>query len=171
MVTTRPGKGTVFEVFFPVAGPKVEPAPPLPRSNPQGVESILLIDDEKLAADPVRAALESFGFRVTAFSDGPLALNHFLADPGQFDLVVTDLYMPKLNGKQIAMEMRKAIPGIPIILCTGDGAASVGSSESGGMYTVLYKPFTPDELGHAIREILDGAVTHPMDNHEPNVVD
>ena len=162
VVTSQLGKGTVFEVFLPVSGHRMEASGPTQRQSPHGDESILFVDDEQDIVAMAKESLEGCGFEVAGFSDSSLALRHFLADPHRFDLVVTDQIMPQIHGTRLAAEIRKSRPEIPIILCTGGGLASTAAScRSVGIDSVLHKPFAPDELGWEIRKLLDQGMGQP----------
>jgi len=134
-VFSEPDRGTVFHVYLP-ALESVEPAEPEPPPTlPGGSERILLVDDEEVLVRAVKKMLETLGYRVTAVTDSREALEIFGGQPDAFDLVITDYTMPKMIGTELAREIRKICPTIPIILSTGfsesldkEGAAAAGIS-------------------------------------------
>ena len=135
-VFSEPGQGTVVHVYLPVLE-SVEPVePPAPSSTlPGGNERILLVDDEEALAKALKKRLERLGYQVTAVTGSPEALEIFGGQPDAFDLVITDYTMPKMIGTELAREILKIRPTIPIILSTGfserldeEGAAAAGIS-------------------------------------------
>ena len=155
-MTRRPGRGTAFDVFFPAMEPTQIRIDVTAVDLPGGGNSILFIDDEQSIADLGREALQRLGYRVTALTDGITALEIFRADPGRFDLVVTDQTMPDITGDQLTREFRSIRPDIPIILCTGysesitpERAAALGINE------FAYKPVGASSLGRLVRAVLD----------------
>ena len=86
------------------------------------------------------------------------ALDHFRNTPEAFDLVLTDMTMPKMNGDQLAVELRGIRADIPIILCTGySKQISDESIDRIGINRLLFKPITKSDLARAVRHVLDGA--------------
>lgn len=154
-------KGTSFYVFLPVAdhadadGGSEEREPDL--ILPRGSENILLVDDEESIIHTGREMLEFLGYKVTGCLKSPEALNLFTADPCRFDLVITDMTMPQMNGDRFAKELIAVRPDIPIIICTGynpqideNAAARIGAK------AFMFKPLTFQQLAFLVREVLDG---------------
>jgi PAS domain S-box-containing protein len=154
-VQSRPGEGTIFEIFLPqCATPPAEPdhakQPP-----PYGSGSILLIDDEEALARLGRMALEHLGYDVVVSTKSREALETFRSSPHRFDLVVTDQTMPEMTGEALAKELRAIRADIPIILCTGfSHTIDAAQATSQGINAFLIKPITPRELGHTIQKVL-----------------
>ena len=154
MVETGPGAGTEVEVFLPQA-PAADLAAEAPRPVAQpGHGRILLVDDEPQIVAFYREVLERLGYQVDAVTDSRAALTTFRADPGRWDLVLTDQTMPHLLGSDLAREVHSLRPGIPIVLCTGQGTAAESEWESNGIRAVLNKPITDAELAHALDQAL-----------------
>ena len=122
-VHSRPGEGTEFNIFLPAiaAGATVVENSGLPQvSEVNGRhQRILVVDDEESIAELIREQLTQYNYEITCFSDGASALAHFLKDIDRYDLVITDQAMPNLLGTEMARQMLKARPDLPIILCTG----------------------------------------------------
>lgn len=155
-VTSRPGHGTAFDVFFPAMEPAQNRTGVTAADLPGGGNSILFIDDEQSIADLGREALQRLGYRVTALTDGITALEIFRADPGRFDLVVTDQTMPDITGDQLTREFRSIRPDIPIILCTGYSESITPERASAlGINEFAYKPVGASSLGRLVRAVLD----------------
>ena len=119
-VYSEPGRGSVFNVYFPRLPEGTPAESPAAASQPmRGEERILLVEDEKAQRTSLAEGLERLGYRVTARAEGRTALASFRKDPGAFDLVITDQIMPRMSGLELAAELVKIGPDIPIILCTG----------------------------------------------------
>jgi CheY-like chemotaxis protein len=158
-VYSEPGKGTAFHVYLPLLeDAKDGKAAAVARKHPTGSESILLVDDEEPIVRMVQMMLERLGYRVTARMSSPEALAVFKADPGNFDLVISDRGMPNLTGEQLAVELISIRPGIPIILCTGfSDEADVQRASAMGIEGFLMKPVATGDLAEMVRKVLDDA--------------
>lgn len=121
-----------------------------------GNESILYIDDEEDLASLGKEFLEDMGYQVTAMSDSIAALQTFRSNPEKFDLVVTDQTMPGLNGQELAIEMAKIAPQVPVVLCSGL-KLSLDSLDAPthSIREILLKPEVFEKLPEVIRRILD----------------
>ena len=120
-------------------------------------ERILFVDDEKVLALLGQEMLEPLGYKVTIKCDSLEALDLFRADPDAFDLIVTDMIMPGLTGKDLAEKIRSIRSDIPIILCTGfndihDGKEIIASSFN----KMVNKPYVLHKMAKTIRLALDG---------------
>ncbi|MFH1153345.1 MAG: response regulator [Pseudomonadota bacterium] len=124
-----------------------------PQVSPTGNERILLVDDEMAIVNLERQILERLGYRVTAFTSPDQALQAFRSDPGGFDLVITDLFMPDLPGDRLAADLNAIRPGIPVILFTG--ITSPVLPESLNLSGILLKPISRSELALRVRQALD----------------
>jgi CheY-like chemotaxis protein len=152
---SKPGQGSLFSVFLPQVEAAPEPLPQAIQAVPTGSERILFVDDEDIQLRSWKPALERFGYTVAVHSDGHEALRVFRARPQEFDLVIVDQTMPSITGAQLAAEMLRLRPGLPVILCTGF-SAEINESRALdlGIREFLQKPFTVQELGEAIRRVL-----------------
>ena len=102
------------------------------------------------------AVLERLGYQVTALTDSTEALKTFSSDPSRFDLVITDQTMPGMTGVQLARELLKIRPDIPIILCTGHSeTVSPEMAMEAGIREFLMKPLVKQELAQVVRRVLD----------------
>lgn len=123
-VDSHPGMGTVFRLFFPVHLDCAASFTPEANLLPNGHnEQILFVDDEEALTRLGRIMLQRVGYRVTAFTSVADALAAFRAKPDQFDLVITDLNMPVMNGLDFAHQLLQLRPSLPILLTTGYSAA------------------------------------------------
>jgi PAS domain S-box-containing protein len=155
-VSSEPGKGSAFTVFFPHHG-KVSGAPSkgaLPP--PRGKERILLVDDEEIFVEVARQMLARLGYRVFATTDCGAALRRFTKAPRYFDLVIADYTMPGMTGTDLAGEVLKLRPGMPIIVCTGySDTISPERAKAMGIRELAMKPFTIRELATLVRQALE----------------
>jgi GAF domain-containing protein/CheY-like chemotaxis protein len=152
-VESEPGQGSPFRLSFP-RGSEVRPAPPVTREPAQAVRALrcLVVDDEP----PVRAVigdiLESAGHTVVTLGDGAEAITRFAAEP--FDLVVTDLAMPRVSGWQVARAVKQTAPKVPVFLVTGFGVElSAEERQTHGVDLVLVKPLQIQEILDAVAEV------------------
>ena len=162
-VSSRPGKGSTFKIFLPIIDDieeQIQIIEPVIAIN--GKERILLIDDEEQIIDIEQQILERLGYKVTPKTDSEEALEEFAAQPDRFDLVITDMTMPKMTGDQLARRMMDIKPQIPVILCTGfNEAISEEKALAMGIDKFVMKPIVKDELASTIRTVLDNRLTLP----------
>jgi two-component system cell cycle sensor histidine kinase/response regulator CckA len=155
-VYSEPGKGTSFHLFFPKIQEKTGPGSKLTQKVPGGKERILLVDDEKALAEMGTQMLERLGYEVKGISNPRDALETFRQDPDRFQLVISDLTMPHMTGIQLAQELKKIKPQIPIILCSGYGVSLPGEQIYAlGIDDFIMKPVIKSELAHKVRRVLD----------------
>jgi CheY-like chemotaxis protein len=155
-VYSEPGKGTSFHLFFPKIQVKTEPGSKILQKVPGGKERILLVDDEKALAEMGTQMLERLGYEVKGISNPRDALETFRQDPDRFQLVISDLTMPHMTGIQLAQELKKIKPQIPIILCSGYGVSLPGEQIYAlGIDDFIMKPVIKSELAHKVRRVLD----------------
>jgi PAS domain S-box-containing protein len=154
-VHSKPGTGSAFTVYLPAiaceATAEEEPLNAIPR----GKERILFVDDEDILAEMGRDLLEDLGYTVTAMTDSLSAWDVFRAQPDQFDLVITDMTMPGMTGAELAKELLKIRPKIPIILCTGYSEfITEEKAKKIGIQGFAFKPLTIKILTQLISQVL-----------------
>ena len=156
-VNSQSGHGTTFVVYLPVIDDiDIEIEPVAAAVPTQGKERILLIDDEKQIIDIEQQILERLGYKVTPKTDSQEALEEFAALPERFDLVITDMTMPKMTGEQLARKLMEIKPDIPVILCTGfNETITEEKALAMGIDKFVMKPIVKDELAYTIRTVLD----------------
>jgi CheY-like chemotaxis protein len=154
-------KGAVFEVYLPrIVAPVEARAPETKKSLPTGGECILFVDDESALVDIGRKMLEPLGYRVITSTNSQEALQLFRSEPGRFDLVITDMTMPNITGKELARQMIQIRSDIPIILCTGYSQETiVEPGQERSVRKVLLKPLERRILAETIRKVLEEGKT------------
>jgi len=154
---SEPGCGTEFQIFLPIVKSAFEKQDTQTKEPViGGSESVLLVDDEKSIIAMGRQALERLGYQVTTRTSGIEALEVFRANPDKFDLVITDMAMPKISGDKLAFELMKIRSDIPVLLCTGFSENMTDEKiKSLGIKGLLIKPMVIKYLAKKIREVLD----------------
>ncbi len=156
-VFSNPGKKTTFSVFLPkikVAAAREKLGQITPISK--GKERILFVDDESAIVDIGKKMLERLGYDVEGRTSPIEALKAFQADPNKFDLVISDMTMPKMAGNDLARELMAIRPDIPIILCTGfSERMTEDKAKEMGIKAFAMKPIVIREMAQSIRRALD----------------
>lgn len=155
------GKGSTFHIYFPVyESSAVQTENLCEKPAPTGTERILLVDDEEMVRKVEKAILTGLGYTVTAFSNPLEALEQFMASPESFDLLITDVTMPKMTGDQLAHKVMEIRPDMPVILCSGfSELINEGSTKTKGIKGYISKPIIRHSFSSTIRNVLDGVVT------------
>jgi PAS domain S-box-containing protein len=166
-VSSQPGEGTVFHLYFPAHGAEAAQIPPVATTGPRGHgERVLLVDDEKLLIELLRMALGELGYAVEAVTQPDAALELVRAAPARFALVITDQAMPGMTGLQLAAELRQIRPDLPVILMTGHSLTiTLERVKAIGIAQLLLKPITTHSLGAAVHAALSG---QPLASHVSN---
>ena len=156
-VTTRASEGTSFEIWLPIAGEISKPAAAaavheLPSGNG---ETVMIVDDEPTLVALVEEMLAELGYEPVGFDSSAAALTAFRADPGRFDLVLTDEAMPDLTGTELARHFRHCQPDVPIILVSGHGGTQLAKAAAAiGVNELLCKPLQRHELAESVARVL-----------------
>lgn len=152
---SEPGVGSTFSIFFPKAEAGLSAEETASEQAPGNSERVLFIDDEKFLVEWGQAQLERIGYEVTALDNSVVAFEIFLSDPSGFDLVITDQTMPGMTGLDLAREIYKIRPDMPVILCTGHSdVVTTDIMKEAGIKEFLMKPLTKKELLDAIQRVL-----------------
>ncbi len=161
-VDSELGKGTIFQVFFPIVDGVKSVSPNISGPLPTGSERILIVDDEESILYMAKRMLESLGYEVVAKSSSVEALEIFKFKPDQFDLVITDQTMPNMSGEELIAELLRIKPDLSIILCTGySSKVSKQNAMEKGIKKYMSKPYGKKLLSEAVRELLDTKVPSP----------
>ena len=117
---------------------------------------ILLVDDEPLVVGAAASLLKRLGYLVTACTSSIKARQVFSENPQEFDLVITDMSMPLMSGLELAADLVKLRPDLPIILCTGGGGPiCLEVARQAGIREILLKPANIQEIAESIQRLLD----------------
>ena len=157
-VYSQPGKGTTFKIYFPLIKEtdKVEKEPENIEEKTKGTETVLLVEDEDLVRDMMLKGLSSLGYKVLSANGPKEALRVIDNGEKNIDIVVTDVVMPGMNGKELVGIIKEKLPSTKILYISGYTDRAI---VSGGVLkrnvNYLQKPFTPLVLAKKIRQILD----------------
>ncbi|MHC4578991.1 MAG: response regulator [Planctomycetota bacterium] len=150
------GEGSTFEVFLPLVEEEPTPGAPAPRrSTTRGFETILLVEDDLLVLELVRRILERRGYRVFATASPAEALDICRQVESDIHLLITDVVMPQMSGRQLAREVAGLRPGIRVLYMSGhapQALANHGMTEADPL--LMEKPLVPDKLHEKIRQAL-----------------
>ncbi len=158
-VRSEPGQGTTFTVLLPLATPAPEQvALLLPDVAAGGRETLLVVEDDAALRSLVRAMLQRVGYRVLTATDGEDALEVFERHRDEIALVLTDVIMPRRNGKEVADRIQALRPGLPVLLMSGytSDIIALRGLVAEGLHLVR-KPLDFDALKRTIRGLIDAA--------------
>ena len=154
-VRSEVGQGTEVVVYLPRAEAAPQPRTSLQPASTADDRHILVVDDELMLVSSVQRLLQKLGYRVTAVDNPLQALELVRLNPQDYACVLTDQAMPQLSGLRLARQLRLLRRDLPIVLCTGYGAAiDAQDARAAGISAVLAKPFLRDELAVTLREVL-----------------
>jgi CheY-like chemotaxis protein len=137
------------------------PAEAAPGRPPES-ETVLIAVVERTVQRQIRGALEDKGYRILTVEDGEAALETFAGYDGRIELLITDVVLPRMNGRELAADMRSRNPRLKVLYISGYiGSASVRVSELGPATSFLSKPFSADALERKVRLLIDAAVLEP----------
>uniref|UniRef100_UPI0040579BE9 MASE3 domain-containing protein n=1 Tax=Candidatus Electrothrix sp. TaxID=2170559 RepID=UPI0040579BE9 len=156
-VDSEPGKGTAFHVYLPVIQPgngKVLPEDG--EDLPRGTERILVVDDDLELVRMNQNRLERLGYQVAMYTESYEAFAAFQQEPDAFDLLVSDMTMPRMTGIDLTQKVLALCPDLPVIICTGfSELIDEEKAQKVGARALLMKPLTKKELACAVRQVLD----------------
>jgi CheY-like chemotaxis protein len=157
------GLGTTFTVLLPATDAPV-PAPPEPGREPRrgNGETILVVEDEPAMLEVASRLLTGGGYRVITAPDGEAALRIVDEHAGEIDLLLTDVVMPGMLGKEVATRVSAARPGIAVLYMSGYAQGVIGPiGDLATGHPIIDKPFTEAALLEQIAELLSAARAHP----------
>jgi two-component system, cell cycle sensor histidine kinase and response regulator CckA len=149
-VSSEVRQGTSVRVYLP-ASQKLVAETTFVTANIGGNHTILMVDDEDLLLTMGKTVLTAFGYNVLTANSGPKALELVAESKARIDLVISDLVMPQMSGRELIEQLRLRLPGVPV-LCTS-GVVRLASDRETEMY--LRKPFTSQELLQHVQQTLD----------------
>ena len=158
-VDSAPGKGSTFRIYLPRVDEPLEAAgvPPAVVAPVEGTETVLLAEDEQLVRSLARKVLEQAGYTVLVAAGGPEALQVAALYDGPIHLLLTDVVMPEMSGRELMHRLTLVRPSLRVLYMTGysdEAVARHGLLDPGTGF--MQKPFTPEALARKVREVLDG---------------
>lgn len=159
-VDSAPGVGTTFHVFLPQV---IEPARPTMHAMPlaramRGSETVLLVEDDDVVRALTRTVLERQGYTVLEACHGVEAMQICGRYDGPLHMILTDVVMPYMNGRQLYLQLARLRPGIKVLYMSGyTGGAIAQLGELQAEFAFLQKPFPAEMLARKVREVLDAA--------------
>jgi PAS domain S-box-containing protein len=154
---SKVGQGTTFTIYLPrddkPQGASAAESRPVVASG--GGETILLIDDEALVRNLGRVILERHGYRVLLAEDGLQAIEIYQREQGRIDLVILDLLMPRLSGRDTFHQLRAINPNVRTLFSSGYSSEQASLSTEAGIHGFVTKPYYPRDLVESVRAILD----------------
>jgi CheY-like chemotaxis protein len=156
-VYSEPGKGSTFKLYFPRAGGAPEPlaTPDLAAETLRGTETVLVVEDQPQVRKLTLAMLESQGYRLLEAASGSEALSMSERYPEPIHLLITDVEMPGMTGRELATRLVALRPSLKTLYTSGYTANAIaheGVLDAGVAY--LPKPFSPVQLAAKVREVL-----------------
>ncbi len=150
-VESSPGNGATFHIFLPLRNPRKDSERSSVSTNQMAGVRILLVDDDPRVLEPTRELLETIGHHVTTAENGKQAWQTFRQCSDDWDIVITDMVMPEMNGLESARLMRSLRPDIPLIFATAyDQSLVLEDTRKVPNSVLLSKPFHPDDLDQLI---------------------
>jgi two-component system cell cycle sensor histidine kinase/response regulator CckA len=155
MVQSEPGRGSTFQIYLPrVEGVAEKQTAPVALTALGGTETVLLVEDEESVRQLVRETLAAKGYRVMEAENGESGMAVAAQHDGKIDLVITDVVMPGMGGRELVKQLAQSRPQTRVLYLSGytEDAISEGTIESGAAF--LQKPFTLQNLSRKVREVL-----------------
>jgi two-component system, cell cycle sensor histidine kinase and response regulator CckA len=159
------GKGTTFKIYFPTVAQNVDELKAVNLNPPaqKGSETILLVEDAEPVRRLARTILEGFGYEVLLAANGSEAKHLCELNQHQINLLLTDVILPGISGREVAEQVLRINPAIRVLFMSGyTDDAVIGHDILSAGVNFIQKPFSPDQLGAKVREVLDAVNTQPV---------
>jgi PAS domain S-box-containing protein len=160
---SEPGQGTIFTLFFPRSDQRLRSARQERQQHlPRGIEHILIIEDEESVREIARDMLTELGYTILVAPDGRTGVETYRSRQASVDLILLDMNMPLMGGREAYEQLKKINPGLRIIILTGYGRGVIEpSSFPGEVNGFLQKPFHLEDLALKVRKALDTRTVEP----------
>ena len=158
LVRSHPGEGSSFTIYLPEGSTDmgIEPDMPEEAGSLEGKETVLVVEDEISVADLAVRTLTQFGYTVEMASNGAEALEICQARNHPYDLIISDVVMPKMGGIEFARVLETLWPGVRVLFISGyHEELNIDRTHPGKQYSYMQKPFKPVELVQRVRAMLD----------------
>jgi CheY-like chemotaxis protein len=156
-VYSEKGKGSCFKIYFPAISAKSPDRVPVAptESELRGTETILLVEDTDAIRGIAHRTLTRYGYTVLVARNGPEALSVHEQYTAKIHLLLTDMMMPEMTGRELATRLRPERKDMKLLFMSGytEGAV-LGAAEAGSGASFLGKPFTPEDLARRVKEVL-----------------
>lgn len=154
-VQSKLGEGSTFVIYLPTVEQAIRKSLTIEPESLMGDESILFVDDEPKVVVIIERQLKALGYKVEAFTNPKMAIRRFEQGPDDFDVVISDIAMPKMTGEKLIKQIRLIRPDIPAILVTGYSEKIDEYSAAAQECLFAIKPLTQLELGGLVRKAID----------------
>src|SRR5208283_2414065 len=151
------GQGTHFDIYLPRYREQATrpAATPLPIAIGGGTETILLVDDEAIIRNLGRTILQRYGYHVLLAEDGQEAVRVYSRERQRIDLVILDLTMPRLSGRDTLRQLLQINPQVRVLFSSGYSSEQMTDAEKEGVQGFVNKPYRPQDLAQTVRAVLD----------------
>jgi CheY-like chemotaxis protein len=157
VVESKPDEGSVFHLWLPVtSGTPIKPQPLHGETLLMGSELILYVEDEPVVREVTTAILERLGYRVLAAAAPREALAILKTQDPLPELLLSDVILPEMNGRELSEVIVKMAPGMKVLLTSGYSQKVISSDADGQTPNFIGKPSSPRALSMKLREVLDG---------------
>ncbi len=164
-VYSEVGKGTAFKIYLPLTDEIQRVSSETEREElPRGNEGILLVEDDEAILQMISELLEDYGYTLFTASNGEEAIKRFLEQKDSIDLVLTDVIMPLMNGRDAYEKIHSLKPNMPVIYMSGYPADLMPQRVEGDSINYLSKPINPDALLNKVRDVLQQSYSEADDS-------
>jgi CheY-like chemotaxis protein len=153
----EPCCGACFDVYLPCCCQERAAPEPVPHPPPHGNETLLLADDEPLLRSLAHTILHRFGYEILLAADGAEVLEIYQRERHRIDLVILDLTMPRISGREAFRRLRELDPEVRVLFASGFAGEQILPSEREHVLGFVSKPFRPADLVQAVRAALEKA--------------
>ena len=156
-VYSERGEGTTFKIYLPLVQESARGEDDVKQDGVVGgYERILIIDDEDAIRNLAKRVLEQHGYTVLLASDGQEGLDTYFRERGRVDLIVLDLSMPRMSGREVLERLREQAPDVKVIISTGYAEGTQAEIlQNLNISAYIYKPYRPLEIARLVRQVLD----------------